>query len=430
MDLLALAAALVAVVALVVVLIELGRTRSLVDGRLSEVRDVVDGRLAQQLGAQQASLANQQRAVADQQRAVSEQLAQADRRLQEIRTTLDVQLKALQEDNAAQLERMRATVDEKLQRTLNERISQSFSLVNERLAQVDRGLGEMKGLAQDVGGLKRVLSNVKTRGIVGEIQLGAILKEILAPGQYEENVEVVAGSGRRVEFAVKLPGESGETTWLPIDAKFPGDAYEHLRAAEESGDAEAVERAWRQLEERLRLEAKDIHEKYVAPPETTSFGILFLPFEGLYAEVVGRPGLLERLQRDWRVSVAGPSTMAALLNSLQMGFQTVAIQRRADEIQQVLAAVKTEFATYQGMLAKAQKQLGTVSKTIDQLAGRRSRAMERRLRGLTELDSLEEADRVLGIDAADDADSDVAAEPDGPAEPAGPAGPDAPLAGE
>ena len=416
MELLAIVAALVAAAALVAVLVTLARTREAVDARLAEVRAVVDGRLSQQLAAQQASLANQQRAVADQQRAVSEQLAQADRRLQEIRTTLDVQLKAIQTDNAAQLERMRATVDEKLQRTLNERIAQSFSLVNERLAQVDRGLGEVKGLAQDVGGLKRVLSNVKTRGIVGEIQLGAILKEVLAPGQYEENAEVVAGSGRRVEFAVKLPGEKGEVTWLPIDAKFPGDAYEHLRAAEESGDAEAVELAWRQLEERLRQEAKDIHEKYVAPPETTSFGILFLPFEGLYAEVVGRPGLLERLQRDWRVSVAGPSTMAALLNSLQMGFQTVAIQRRADEIQQVLAAVKTEFGVYQDMLTRAQRQLGTVSKTIDQLAGRRSRAMERRLRSVTELGSLEEAERVLGIDAAGEAAEDADAGADGAGE--------------
>lgn len=408
MELLAIVAALVCAAALVAALVMLARTRQAVDERLSEVRNVIDGRLAQQLSAQQASLANQQRAVADQQRAVSEQLAQADRRLQEIRTTLDVQLKAIQVDNAAQLERMRATVDEKLQRTLSERISQSFSLVNERLAQVDRGLGEMKGLAQDVGGLKRVLANVKTRGIVGEIQLGAILKDVLAPGQYEENVEVVPGSGRRVEFAVKLPGEKGEVTWLPIDAKFPGDAYDHLRAAEEAGDVAMVGRAWRQLEERLRQEAKDIHEKYVAPPETTSFGILFLPFEGLYAEVVGRPGLIERLQRDWRVSVAGPSTMAALLNSLQMGFQTVAIQRRADEIQQVLAAVKTEFSVYQDMLTRAQRQLGTVSKTIDQLAGRRSRAMERRLRSVTELGSLEEAERVLGIgDIAEDADSDV-----------------------
>lgn len=323
-----------------------------------------------------------------------------DRRLAAVNATLEGQLRGLRADSAQRLEEMRKTVDEKLQQTLNERITQSFRLVNERLRQVDQGLGEMKGLAQDVGGLKKVLSNVKTRGIVGEIQLGAILKDMLSAGQYEENVEVIPNSGRRVEFAVKLPGEGGDPIWLPIDAKFPGDAYERLRDAQEAEDAAAVEAAWRELERRLVQEAKDIREKYVAPPATTAFGILFLPFEGLYAEVVDRRGLVERLQRDHHVNVAGPSTMAALLNSLQMGFQTVAIQRRADEIQQVLAAVKTEFGKYQGMLEKAQRQLGTASKTIDELVGTRSRAMERRLRSVTELESLDEAEHLLGIDAA------------------------------
>ena len=379
---------------------------------------------AQQLEALERSLTQVRAEMADlrgqtlqqlaaQQSALLAQLSEADKRMAEVRSTLDSQLKSLQADNSAQLERMRATVDEKLQKTLNDRITQSFQLVNERLQQVDRGLGEMRTIAQDVGGLKKVLSGVKTRGIVGEVQLGAILKEILSPGQYEENVATVPGSAERVEFAVKLPGEDGETVHLPIDAKFPGDAYEHLQDAQESGDAEAVEAAWKALETRLRSEAKDIGDKYLAPPATTTFGILFLPFEGLYAEVAGRRGLIERLQRDCRVNVAGPSTMAALLNSLQMGFQTVAIQKRANEIQEVLAAVKTEFGKYQDMLRRAQKQLGTASKTIDTLVGTRSRAMERRLRGITELGSLAEADAVLGIESDEgDGLDDAPAEPE------------------
>lgn len=333
-----------------------------------------------------------------------------EERLNEVRTTMDRQLTGIRTDTVAQLDRMRTTVDEKLQKTLNTRITQSFSLVNERLREVDQGLGEMKSLAQDVGGLKRVLSNVKTRGIVGEVQLGAILQDILAPSQYDTNVATVPGSSERVEFAVKLPSDDGDVVYLPIDSKFPGDTYEHLRDAQDAGDAEAVEAAWKTLKGRLRDEARDIRTKYIAPPATTTFGIMFLPFEGLYAEVANRPGLIERLQRSFNVNIAGPSTMAALLNSLQMGFQTVAIQRRANEIQDVLAAVKTEFATYQKLLQRAQKQLGTASKTIDTLAGTRSRAMERKLRDITMLDSLEAADAVLGIDAASDgADGDLQA---------------------
>lgn len=328
---------------------------------------------------------------------VSQQLVQATDKMDAIRRETAEQLSTIRTDTNAQLDRMRATVDEKLQKTLNERITQSFSLVNERLREVDQGLGEMKSLAQDVGGLKRVLSNVKARGIVGEVQLGAILDEILAPGQYDTNVATVPGSSERVEFAVKLPSDDGEVVYLPIDSKFPGDTYDHLRDAQEAGDAAAVEGAWKALEGRLRDEAHDIRTKYIAPPATTTFGIMFLPFEGLYAEVANRPGLIERLQREFSVNVAGPSTMAALLNSLQMGFQTVAIQKRAAEIQNVLAAVKTEFAKYQEVLMRAKKQLGTASKTIDSLAGTRSRAMERKLRSITMLDTLEEADSVLGI---------------------------------
>lgn len=322
-------------------------------------------------------------------------------RLGQVQNVVDRQLADIRTDTNTQLDRMRATVDEKLQKTLNERITQSFALVTDRLQQVDQGLGEMKTLAADVGGLKRVLSNVKTRGIVGEVQLAAILREILAPGQYEENVATVPGSTERVEFAVRLPGERDEVVYLPIDSKFPGDAYEHLRDAQDAGDTAAVDAAWKALETRLRTEAKAIHDKYLAPPATTTFGIMFLPFEGLYAEVAGRTGLIERLQRDFHVNIAGPSTMAALLNSLEMGFQTVAIQRRANEIQTVLAAVKTEFSTYQGMLERAQRQLGTASKTIDSLVGTRSRAMERKLRSITQLEDPAEAERILGVHASD-----------------------------
>ena len=321
--------------------------------------------------------------------------------LSDMRSSVDRQLGEIRSDTNAQLDRMRATVDEKLQKTLDERIARSFELVNKQLTEVSRGLGEMQGLAADVGGLKRALAGVKTRGILGEIQLGAILQEILSPAQYETNVATVPGSDERVEFAIKLPGEDGETVWLPIDSKFPGDAYEHLRDAAEAGDATAVEAAWKALESRIKREARDISDKYLAPPATTTFGILFLPFEGLYAEVASRPGLLEELQRTHHVSVAGPSTMAALLNSLQMGFQTVAIQRRAAEIQRVLAAVKTEFGKYHASLIKARRQLNTVGKTVDELLGARTNKMNKALSGIVELESLDEADRVLGVEEAE-----------------------------
>lgn len=374
-------------------------------GQASELSAMVERQFAQSRESQAAELArmgdDMARLVdqmaqlrAESARGVESVRAEGARSLERVRADVASALDAtrqenarsldqLRRENAQALEAMRATVDEKLERTLTERLSQSFRRVDERLSQVDRGLGEMQGLAAGVGDLKRVLSNVKTRGMLGEVQLGAILREVLAPGQYAENVATVPGSSERVEFAVRMPGQGGETVWLPIDAKFPGDAYEHLRAAEEAGDAEAVAAAWRTLEGRLRAEAADIHDKYVAPPATTSFGILFLPFEGLYAEVADHPGLIERLQRESRVSVAGPATMAALLNSLEMGFQAVAIQQRADEIQRVLAAVKTEFSSYQEMLLRAQRQLGTASRTIDSLVGTRTRAMERTLADIT-----------------------------------------------
>ena len=314
------------------------------------------------------------------------------------RESVERQLGAIREDNAAQLERMRATVDEKLSRTLNDRLSTSFRQVSEQLETVSRGLGEMRAVASGVGDLKRVLSNVKTRGILGEVQLGAILREILAPDQYLEDVATVPESRERVEYAVKLPVAGGDPVLLPIDSKFPGDTYLHLREATETADADAVAAARRALERQIRAEAKDISEKYLSVPATTNFGIMFLPFEGLYAEVVSMPGLVERLQRDYRVNVAGPSTMAAILNSLQMSYQTFAFQRRADEIQRVLAAVKAEFPRYQAELARALKQIDTARKTVDGIISTRTNVIERKLQGVTALEDAGEAECLLGIE--------------------------------
>lgn len=353
--------------------------RGLANFRMSTVKELNDVRVAQERGhaAMQTAIGNTLRGVQD---SVSQQLV------------------AIRDDNNRSLEQIRSTVDEKLQKTLNDRINDSFRLVNEQLDSVSKGLGEMRGMAQSVGDLRKVLSNVKTRGIVGEVQLAAILKEVLSPEQYETNVATVPDSLNRVEFAVRIPGKGDEFVYLPIDAKFPAEAYGHLEDAKDTGDDVAIRAAWKELETRLKNEAKDIHEKYVAPPATTPFAVLFLPFEGLYAEVVNRTGLVERIQREWHVSVAGPSTMAALLNALQMGFQTVAIQKRADEIQKVLAAVKAELPKYRMELEKAQRQLNTASKTIDGLVGRRTRAMERTLSGVTATASLGEADELLGIE--------------------------------
>lgn len=353
--------------------------RGLANFRMSTVKELNDVRVAQERGhaAMQTAIGNTLRGVQD---SVSQQLV------------------AIRDDNNRSLEQIRSTVDEKLQKTLNDRINDSFRLVNEQLDSVSKGLGEMRGMAQSVGDLRKVLSNVKTRGIVGEVQLAAILKEVLSPEQYETNVATVPDSLNRVEFAVRIPGKGDEFVYLPIDAKFPAEAYGHLEDAKDAGDDVAIRAAWKELETRLKNEAKDIHEKYVAPPATTPFAVLFLPFEGLYAEVVNRTGLVERIQREWHVSVAGPSTMAALLNALQMGFQTVAIQKRADEIQKVLAAVKAELPKYRMELEKAQRQLNTASKTINGLVGRRTRAMERTLSRVTATASLGEADELLGIE--------------------------------
>ena len=307
------------------------------------------------------------------------------------------QQQTMEAQNAQKLDEIRHTVDEQLQDALQKRVTESFKAVNDQLEQVYKGLGEMQNLAADVGGLKQVLSGVKTRGILGEIQLGAILEEILAPEQYDTNVATIPGSTQRVEYAIRMPGADGGTVWLPIDSKFPGDTYAHLQDAQASGDAQAVENARHALELVLRAEAKDIREKYVEPPYTTAFGILFLPFEGLYAEVVNA-GLLEVLQRDYQVNIAGPSTMAALLNSLQMGFKTLAIQKRSGEVWQLLGAVKTEFDKFGQGLSKMQQRLRQTDEELDNLIGVRSRAISRKLRAVQTMDESAAA-ALLELDA-------------------------------
>lgn len=307
-----------------------------------------------------------------------------EQKLEYIRRTMSEKIGELTEDNNRQLEQMRMTVDEKLQKTLEERIGQSFKLVSDRLEQVYKGLGEMQNLASGVGDLKKVLSNVKTRGILGEIQLGAILEQILSPEQYDENVTTKSTGNERVEYAVKLPGENDKMVYLPIDAKFPGDAYGRLMDAYDAGDTELIEAAGRQLERMIKSEAKDIRDKYLEPPFTTDFGIMFLPFEGLYAEVVRR-GLVEVLQRDYKVNIAGPTTMAALLNSLQMGFKTLAIQKHSSEVWDILGAVKNEFGKFEDVLMAAQKKINQANDDLDKLVGTRSRMIRSKLRKVTTL---------------------------------------------
>ena len=316
-----------------------------------------------------------------------------EQKMEQMRATIEKRLQYIQQDNNEKLDQMRKTVDEKLQKTLEDKMTQSFQLVNERLEQVYKGLGEMQNLAVGVGDLKKVLSNVKTRGILGEIQLDAILKEILAPDQYEMNVATVPNSKNRVEFAVKLPGEDERPVYLPIDSKFPGDAYVQLQEAYDSGSAEAVNGAFAVLAQRIKAFAKDIRDKYIEPPYTTEFAVMFLPFEGLYAEVVNR-GLVETLQRDYRVNIAGPSTMAALLNSLQMGFRTIAIQKRSGEVWEILGAVKTEFDKFGDILDATQQRLDQANKELDKLVGVRTRAIQRKLRSVEKLDTVT-AERLL-----------------------------------
>ena len=319
-----------------------------------------------------------------------------EQKLENIRSVVEKRLTYLQEDNNARLEKMRETVDEKLQKTLDDKLNKSFNLVNQRLEQVYKGLGEMQNLAVGVGDLKKVLSNVKTRGILGEIQLSAILKEILAPEQYEENIATKKGSKNVVEFAIKLPADDDSFVYLPIDSKFPGDTYQALVNAMEEGDKEQIDRCAKALVTRIKSEAKDIRDKYISPPETTEFAIMFLPFEGLYSEVVNR-GLVEVLQRDYRVNVAGPSTMAALLNSLQMGFKTLAVQKRSAEVWKILGEVKGEFDTFGAVLDKTQQRINQANAELDKLVGVRTRQIQRKLSAVQKIESTSESSGEIAI---------------------------------
>ena len=316
-----------------------------------------------------------------------------DQKMETVRDSVEQRLRSLQQDNEQKLEQMRATVDEKLQTTLERRLGESFRQVSERLEQVAQGLGEMQTLAAGVGDLKKVLTNIKSRGTWGEIQLGSLLEQILAPEQYEKNVATREGSNDRVEFAIRLPGRNegrGGPVWLPIDAKFPQEDYLRLVEAQEQANPQAVEEAGKALESRIRQEGKTIREKYLDPPQTTDFAIMFLPTEGLYAEVTRRAGLCEQLQRDHRVTVAGPNTLVAFLNSLQMGFRTLAIEKRSSEVWSLLGAVKTEFGRFGQILDRTRKKLEEASSSIDS-AATRSRAIERKLRDVQELPAAESA---------------------------------------
>lgn len=304
-----------------------------------------------------------------------------EQKLENIRGTMEKQLVRLKDDNNKQLDEMRKTVDEKLQKTLEDKMNKSFALVNERLEQVYKGLGEMQNLAVGVGDLKKVLSNVKTRGILGEIQLGAILSEVLSPDQYEENIATKKGSKNVVEYAIKLPADDDGFIYLPIDSKFPGDTYAALRDAIEEGDKAKTDAAAKVLASTIKNEAKDIRDKYIDPPNTTEFAIMFLPFEGLYSEVVNR-GLVEVLQREYKVNIAGPSTMAALLNSLQMGFKTLAVQKRSAEVWDVLGEVKQEFDKFNDVLVLTQQRLDQANKELDKLVGVRTRQIQRKLKNV------------------------------------------------
>lgn len=311
-----------------------------------------------------------------------------EQKLEAIRQTMERRLTAIQTDNAEQLEKMQKVVDEKLEKTLESRISESFKLVSSQLEQVYKGLGEMQAVAAGVTDLKKVLSNVKTRGILGETQLSAILSEILSPEQYECDIATKPGSSERVEFAIRLPGDGETPVYLPIDAKFPGETFASLQDAYDKGDPDAIAQAAKMLEIRLKAEAKDIRTKYIDPPHTTDFGILFLPFEGLYAEAVNR-GYIEELQRTYHINVTGPSTMAAFLNSLQMGFRTLAIQKRSGEVWQVLGAVKTEFEKFGDVLERSQQRLQQVNNELDTLIGTRTRAITRKLKDVEKLDAFD-----------------------------------------
>jgi DNA recombination protein RmuC len=352
--------------------------------------------------AQDAALHRFGQAQSEQLRALADA---NDKRLAEVRQVVEAKLTQIQADNGQRLEQMRATVDEKLSATLEQRLGESFKQVAERLEQVHKGLGEMQTLARDVGSLSRTLAGVKNRGVFGEVQLGALLADVFTPDQYATNVETVPGSRERVEFAVRLPGRGGPGTddaplWLPIDAKFPREDYERLLDAQERADKEGADAAGKAIEARLKLEARTIRDKYIAAPHTTDFGILFVPTEGLYAEALRRPGLVDALQREYRVVLAGPTTLMAMLNSLQMGFRTLALEKRSAEVWQVLGAVKTEFGKFGDVLARTRDKIDAVSKSIE-AAEVRTRAMARQLRSVEALPA-ERVPGLLGLEMPDD----------------------------
>jgi DNA recombination protein RmuC len=352
---------------------QMGAAATVQNGQLEGLRKAIDDNLSR---------------IQDQQRLAA----------RETRETLDQKLERLQQDNAAKLEQMRQTVDEKLHATLEKRLSESFRQVSERLELVHKGLGEMQTLAAGVGDLKRVLSNVKTRGVFGETQLAALLEQVMAPEQYERNVATRPGSNARVEFAIKLPGrDGGGPVLLPIDAKFPIEDYQRLQAAQEAGDKSALEMAEKALEARVKLEAKTIAEKYVEPPHTTDFALLYLPFEGLFGEVLRRPGLFDHIQRQFRVTICGPTNLLAYLNSLQMGFRTLAIQQRSSEVWKVLGTVKSEFGKFAEVLANTKRQLQTVANTIDQ-AEVRTRQIERKLKDVEVVPGVEATQENLELE--------------------------------
>ena len=369
-----------------------------IGSRMAQLQDALMAHVTQITGVQAEQLGAYGRAMQQQ---LGDLTASIQRHLSEVRATLETRIQSLQQGNESRLEQMRATVEEKLQSTLEARLGESFRLVSERLEQVHKGLGEMQALAAGVGDLKRVLGNVKSRGVFGEVQLAALLDQVLLPDQFAANIATRPGSNERVDFAIRLPGRGGDATvWLPIDAKFPTEDYERLIAAQERADSAGAEEAGRALEARVRAEARAMRDKYIEPPHTTDFAVLFLPTEGLFAEVLRRPGLAEVLNRERRVVVAGPTTLYAMLNTLQMGFRTLAIEQRSSEVWQVLGAVKTEFARFGDWLGRVREQVGVVSRTLDQ-ADMRTRQMQRKLRDVEALPS-EQAVVVLPAAARDE----------------------------
>lgn len=367
------------------------------DGGLRRLEDELRNELGRVQQAQRADLAAFQQMLLNQGGDIARTQAE---QLQRLAETTERRLRALQEGNELKLDQMRRTVDEKLQATLEQRLGESFRQVAERLEQVHKGLGEMQALARDVGSLQRVLSNVKTRGILGEVQLAGLLEQVFTPEQYAANVATVPGSSERVEFAIRLPGQraDGAPLWLPIDAKFPREDYERLLDAQERADPAAAEAAARAVEARLKAEAKTIRDKYLAPPHTTDFAILFVPTEGLYAEALRRPGLVDALQREHKVMLAGPTTLLATLTSLQMGFRTLALEKRSAEVWDVLGAVKTEFGKFGDVLARTKKKLEEAQHSID-AAEVRTRAMARQLKGVEALPDERAAQLLPGADA-------------------------------